>query len=107
LISLPGLFDPGSNSFFARAMATIRGRINDFPKEPPRETIDDSHRLYPRDGVAPLTEILRLLHGTEGREGVVIRAIQSQGLGPGPLQRRGHRFGQYESGRKAGWSLVL
>jgi sugar phosphate isomerase/epimerase len=33
--------------------------INDYPTEPPRETINDSHRVYPGDGVAPLAEILR------------------------------------------------
>jgi 2-keto-myo-inositol isomerase len=42
--------------------------MNDFPKDPPRETIDDSYRLYPGDGVAPLTQLLRLLHGTGGQK---------------------------------------
>lgn len=32
---------------------------NDYPAEPPRETINDSSRLYPGDGIAPLTQILR------------------------------------------------
>lgn len=32
--------------------------INDYPAEPPRETIKDEHRVYPTDGVAPLKEIL-------------------------------------------------
>ena len=36
--------------------------MNDYPAEPPRETIDDSYRVYPGDGVAPLTEILSTLH---------------------------------------------
>jgi len=35
--------------------------INDYPADPPRETINDSHRVYPGDGVAPLTEMLREL----------------------------------------------
>jgi 2-keto-myo-inositol isomerase len=42
--------------------------MNDFPKEPPREKIDDSYRVYPGDGTAPLAEILRLLHGTGGQK---------------------------------------
>jgi len=33
--------------------------VNDYPAEPPRETITDSHRVYPGDGVAPLKEIFR------------------------------------------------
>jgi sugar phosphate isomerase/epimerase len=35
--------------------------VNDYPAEPPRATIRDSHRVYPGDGIAPLTEILRTL----------------------------------------------
>ncbi|MCB1077405.1 MAG: sugar phosphate isomerase/epimerase [Verrucomicrobiae bacterium] len=33
--------------------------MNDYPADPPRETIKDEHRVFPGDGVAPLTEILR------------------------------------------------
>lgn len=36
--------------------------INDYPADPPRETINDGHRVYPGDGVAPLSSILRDLH---------------------------------------------
>ncbi len=42
--------------------------MNDFPADPPREKLDDSHRMYPGDGVAPLNEILRLLHATGGQK---------------------------------------
>jgi sugar phosphate isomerase/epimerase len=42
--------------------------MNDFPNDPPREKIDDSYRLYPGDGTAPITEILRVLHGTGGQK---------------------------------------
>lgn len=38
--------------------------INDYPKEPPRATINDAQRIYPGDGVAPLKAILRQLHQT-------------------------------------------
>ena len=39
--------------------------MNDYPADPPREKIDDSYRVYPGDGVAPVTDILRALldHG--------------------------------------------
>ena len=43
--------------------------MNDFPANPPRETIKDADRVYPGDGIAPLTPLLRDLlatgfHGT-------------------------------------------
>jgi sugar phosphate isomerase/epimerase len=37
--------------------------INDYPAIPAREQIDDSHRVYPGDGVAPLGELMRTLDG--------------------------------------------
>jgi len=36
--------------------------INDYPATPPREQIDDSYRVYPGDGVAPLAELFRTLN---------------------------------------------
>ena len=35
--------------------------INDYPAQPPRAQIDDSHRVYPGDGIAPLGELFRTL----------------------------------------------
>lgn len=35
--------------------------INDYPADPPRERIDDSYRVYPGEGSAPLTAMLRSL----------------------------------------------
>ncbi len=35
--------------------------MNDYPAEPPREKIGDADRVYCGDGIAPLTEILRML----------------------------------------------
>jgi len=37
--------------------------MNDFPADPPRDSINDSHRVYPGDGIAPLTAILKMLAG--------------------------------------------
>jgi sugar phosphate isomerase/epimerase len=42
--------------------------MNDYPSDPPREKIDDSYRVYPGDGVAPLSDILRNLHATGGQK---------------------------------------
>jgi sugar phosphate isomerase/epimerase len=38
--------------------------INDYPAEPAREELTDAHRVYPGDGVAPMSGILRTLHET-------------------------------------------
>src|SRR5207302_11483006 len=38
--------------------------MNDYPAPPPRETITDAHRVYPGDGAAPLTSMLRDLSAT-------------------------------------------
>lgn len=35
--------------------------MNDYPADPPRDTIKDEHRVYPGDGTAPLTTILSTL----------------------------------------------
>jgi 2-keto-myo-inositol isomerase len=42
--------------------------LNDYPNDPPREKIDDSYRMYPGDGVAPLTDLLQTLRGTGGQK---------------------------------------
>lgn len=36
--------------------------VNDYPADPPRAQIADAQRVYPGDGIAPLTQILRDLH---------------------------------------------
>jgi len=33
--------------------------INDYPAAPPRDKIDDSDRVYPGDGIAPLAQLFR------------------------------------------------
>ena len=42
--------------------------LNDYPNDPPREKIDDSYRMYPGDGVAPMTELLQTLRRTGGQK---------------------------------------
>ncbi|MFC1634565.1 sugar phosphate isomerase/epimerase family protein [Planctomycetota bacterium] len=41
--------------------------LNDYPADPPRETIGDRDRVMPGDGIAPLTQILRDLHANGSR----------------------------------------
>lgn len=54
-------------------LALLNGRaaavmhLNDYPADPPREKMDDSYRVYPGDGSAPLVDILRLLRQTGGQ----------------------------------------
>ena len=38
--------------------------MNDYPAQPLRETIDDSYRVYPGDGVAPVAQVLQDLRAT-------------------------------------------
>ena len=42
--------------------------MNDYPADPPREQINDSYRMYPGDGVAPLTDLLQTLRRTGGQK---------------------------------------
>jgi 2-keto-myo-inositol isomerase len=40
--------------------------MNDYPAEPPRDKINDSFRVFPGDGIAPMTQILKDLQATGG-----------------------------------------
>jgi sugar phosphate isomerase/epimerase len=44
--------------------------VNDYPADPPRKDINDSYRVYPGDGVAPLGKIFRTLRDN-GYRGVL------------------------------------
>lgn len=50
--------DPAALRLLGRA-ATHCFHLNDYPAQPPRETLRDADRVWPGDGVAPLREILR------------------------------------------------
>jgi 2-keto-myo-inositol isomerase len=41
--------------------------LNDYPADPPRAKLDDSHRVYPGDGCAPLADLLILLRNNGGQ----------------------------------------
>jgi sugar phosphate isomerase/epimerase len=51
--------------------------MNDYPNDPPRATINDAHRVYPGDGVAPLSKILRDTHAT-GFRGILSLELFNQ-----------------------------
>lgn len=50
----------GLRHFNGRLMHVFH--MNDYPAEPPREKISDQYRVFPGDGVAPTSDILRYLH---------------------------------------------
>jgi len=52
--------------------------INDYPADPPRETIGDGDRVYPGDGVAPLPSILRDLHAAGYRGALSLELFNRQ-----------------------------
>jgi len=60
--------------------------LNDCPAEPAREKIDDSYRVYPGDGVAPLSEILRLLHNNGGQKVLSLELFNRKYWSEEPLQ---------------------
>ena len=39
--------------------ALLNYHMNDYPADPPRDTIKDADRVFPGDGIAPITEILQ------------------------------------------------
>ncbi|MEM7011793.1 MAG: sugar phosphate isomerase/epimerase family protein, partial [Verrucomicrobiota bacterium] len=53
----------GGSSFDAFKMfgphAIQSFHMNDYPADPPRETIKDEHRVYPGDGIGPVVELLK------------------------------------------------
>jgi 2-keto-myo-inositol isomerase len=52
--------------------------MNDYPAEPPREKINDSFRIMPGDGVAPLNQILRALKATGGNKVLSLELFNRQ-----------------------------
>ncbi len=52
--------------------------LNDYPADPPRETVNDGHRVYPGDGVAPLDPFFRDLRDT-GFRGVISLELFNKG----------------------------
>ncbi len=58
------LYKGGSNAGSLRLLGASALQVfhmNDYPADPPRERINDSYRIYPGDGVAPLQQIVRSL----------------------------------------------
>ena len=60
--------------------------MNDYPADPPREKIDDSYRVYPGDGVAPLMDILRALRETGGQKVLSLEVFNRKYWTEDPLE---------------------
>lgn len=58
----------GLKAFAGNALTVLH--MNDYPAEPPREKIGDADRVYPGDGVAPISQILKTMH-SNGFSGVL------------------------------------
>jgi sugar phosphate isomerase/epimerase len=60
--------------------------LNDYPAEPPAEKIDDSYRIFPGDGVAPVVETLRALHQTGGQKVLSLELFNRKYWSQDPLE---------------------
>ena len=60
--------------------------MNDYPSDPPREKIDDSYRVYPGEGTAPLPEILRALTHNGGQKVLSLELFNRQYWAQDPLE---------------------
>jgi 2-keto-myo-inositol isomerase len=60
----------GGSSFHGLKLLSNRTipvfHLNDYPADPPRERISDRDRVFPGDGIAPLSQILRDLYDNGG-----------------------------------------
>jgi sugar phosphate isomerase/epimerase len=60
--------------------------MNDYPNDPPREKIDDSYRVYPGDGVGPLSEMLQTLRRTGGQKVLSLELFNRKYWSEDPLE---------------------
>lgn len=60
--------------------------MNDYPAEPGRAQINDSYRIFPGDGVAPLVEILRYLRQMGGTKVLSLELFSLKFWGQDPME---------------------
>jgi sugar phosphate isomerase/epimerase len=51
----------------ASGASIVTLHMNDYPADPPVAKINDSFRVFPGDGIAPLSRILRTLHDNDAQ----------------------------------------
>jgi sugar phosphate isomerase/epimerase len=52
--------------------------FNDYPAQPPRDKIKDEHRIFPGDGIAPLTMILQTLKATGAKTALSLELFNKE-----------------------------
>ena len=60
--------------------------LNDYPANPPRATIKDENRVFPGDGIAPLTQLFRDLNAIGYRGALSIELFNRQYWSQDPLE---------------------
>jgi sugar phosphate isomerase/epimerase len=71
---LPDIFHIYKGGSDFSGLRTINGsaihvfHMNDYPDDPPRDKINDGYRVFPGDGVGPVTQVLRDLQAIGGRK---------------------------------------
>jgi sugar phosphate isomerase/epimerase len=66
--------------------ATPVFHMNDYPAVPPRESISDRDRVYPGDGIAPTTDILRMLSASGSRTVLSLELFNQEYYRQDPLK---------------------
>ena len=74
----------GMKLLASRALQVMH--MNDYPDDPPRDKINDSFRVYPGDGHAPLTDILRVLRETGGQKVLSLEVFNRKYWEQDPLE---------------------
>jgi len=74
----------GLRMFNGAAMHVLH--VNDYPANPPRDKVNDSDRIYPGDGVAPVVQILRDLHASGFRGMLSLELFNRELFQQDPLQ---------------------
>lgn len=75
--------------------------MNDYPSDPPREKIEDSFRIYPGDGTAPIPELLRLLHQTGGQKVLSLELFSRKFWSEDPLTVAKNGLGKMKAASEA------
>lgn len=93
---LPDIYHIYKGGSDFRALRLINGQVihvlhmNDYPMNPPRATISDADRIFPGEGVAPLTTVLRDLYATGFRGMLSLELFNREYWKQEPLQVARH-----------------
>jgi sugar phosphate isomerase/epimerase len=60
--------------------------MNDYPTDPPREQINDSYRIFPGDGISPMSQMLRDLQAIGGPKVLSLELFNKKYYEQDPLE---------------------